>query len=227
MTLIPTSNLEFLKKLKKNNNRDWFNKNKELYLKEHAIIIAFADELLKELNKHDNIETESGKKSLFRIYRDVRFSKDKTPYNCHWSGGFSRATKKLRGGYYFRIEADKAYIAGGFWNPNPQDLKRVRDEIAYDAAPLRKILKNKNFINTFGALQGEQVQKAPKGFPADHPNIDLLKFKQFLLVREFNAKELLSKNFLKEVNQTYKNMRPFFDYMSDVLTSDMNGESII
>jgi len=92
---------------------------------------------------------------------------------------------------------------------------------------MRKILQSKNFVNTFGKLQGDQVQKAPKGFPANHPHIDLLKFKQFLLVREFSSKEVLSKNFLKEVNQTYKNMRPFFDYMSEVLTTNLDGESII
>ena len=89
-------------------------------------IIAFADALLTEMNKHDKIETPSGKESLFRIYKDVRFSKDKTPYNTHWNGAFKRATKKLRGGYYFNIKPGNSFLAGGFWNPEPKDLKRIR-----------------------------------------------------------------------------------------------------
>src|SRR5437868_799730 len=119
---IPESAIDFLKLVKKNNNRDWFNAHKDRYVKEHEAIIAFADAVLFEMNKHDNIETSSGKKSLHRIYRDTRFSKEKTPYKTNWSGSFSRATKKLRGGYYFHIEPGNTFVAGGFWGPNPQDL---------------------------------------------------------------------------------------------------------
>ena len=100
------------------------------------------------------------KKSVHRIYRDIRFSKDKTPYKTNWSGNFKRATIYRRGGYYFHLEPGKSFIAGGFWAPNPQDLKRIRDEIAFDDKPLRKILKRKAFITTFGALQGEQVKNS-------------------------------------------------------------------
>lgn len=224
--IIP-SNIEFLKLLKKNNNREWFSKNKDKYLKEHENIIAFADELLLAMQKHDDIETPSGKASLHRIYRDTRFSKDKTPYKNNWSGSFSRATKKLRGGYYFHIEPGNSFAGGGFWAPNPPDLKRIREEINYDAKPLRAILKSKTFINTFGSLEGEQVQTAPKGYPSNHPDIDLLRYKQFLISKSFTDKEVLSDNFLKELNQTFKNMRPFFDYMSEVLTTDTNGISIV
>ena len=223
---IPASALEFLKLLKKNNNRDWFNAHKDRYLFEQGQMIAFADALLMEMQKHDNIETPSGKKSLHRIYRDTRFSKEKIPYRHEFSGSFSRATKKLRGSYYFHIEPGNSFLGGGFWGPNPQDLKRVRDEIAYDAAPLRKIFKSKPFTETFGALHGEQVKTAPQGFSSDHKNIDLLRFKQYLLIKRFSDKEVLSPGFLKEVNATFKKMRPFFNYMSEVLSTDMNGISI-
>ena len=223
---IPASSLEFLKLIKKNNNRDWFNANKERYLAEHEHLIAFADALLLEMNRHDKIENESGKKSLHRIYRDTRFSKEKTPYKTNWSGGFSRATKKLRGGYYFHIEPGNSFVGGGFWGPNPQDLKRIREEIAYDASGLRKILKSRGFTSTFGSLKGEQVKTAPQGYASDHKDIDLLRYKQFLLMRRFSDKEVLGPGFLKEVNTTFKKMRPFFDYMSEVLGTDMNGISI-
>ena len=188
--------------------------------------MAFADVLLFEMNKHDVIENQSGKKSLHRIYRDTRFSKEKTPYKTNWSGGFQRATKKRRGGYYFHIEAGNTFIAGGFWGPDPKDLKRIRDEFAYDAAPLRKILKSKNFVNTFGTLKGEQIKTTPKGFDADNANIDLLRYKQYIIVKKFTDKEVLSDKFVKQMNDAFKGMRPFLDYMTEVLITDVNGISI-
>jgi uncharacterized protein (TIGR02453 family) len=226
-TQIPDSSFEFLKLVKKNNNRDWFNAHKERYLSEHEHIIAFADALLNEMKKIDNIETESGKKSLHRIYRDTRFSKEKTPYKTNWSGSFSRATKKLRGGYYFHIEPGNSFVAGGFWGPEPKDLKRIREEIAVDAKPLRKIVNSKSFKDTFGKLRGEQLKSAPQGFSSDHKDLDLLRYKQFLLVKKVSDKEVLSSGFLKEAAGTFKKMRPFFDYMSEVLTTDLNGLSIV
>src|SRR5665213_1670705 len=140
---INPSSFAFLKLVAKNNNRDWFNAHKEIYLKELESVAAFAEELLFEMNKHDVIETASGKKSLHRIYRDVRFYKDKTPYKTNWSGRFRRATKLRRGGYYFHLEPGNSFVAGGFWGPEPNDLKRIRDEFAYDAKPFRKILNSK------------------------------------------------------------------------------------
>ena len=226
-TKIKKETIAFLKQLKNNNNRDWFAIHKEKYLKELSQVEAFADALLVEMNKHDVIETPSGKKSLHRIYRDTRFSKDKTPYKTNWSGSFTRATKKRRGGYYFHIEPGNTIIAGGFWNPEPKDLKRIRDEFSHDASPLRKILKNKSFINAFGTLIGEQVKTTPKGFNADNAAIDLIRFKQFLLVRKFSDKEVLSDTFMKQANETFKLMRPFFNYMTEVLTTDTNGISIV
>jgi len=221
---IPRSAFEFLNMLQKNNNREWFNEHKDIYLGETGKIEAFADALLQALSKHDEIETLSGKKALHRIYRDTRFSKDKTPYKTNWSGNFTRATKYRRGGYYFHIEPGNSIIAGGFWAPNNDDLKRVRDDIAFDPAPLQKILKSKTFVHTFGELKGEQLKTAPKGFDKQHEAVDLLRFKQYLLIRRFSDKEVLSPDFLEQANQTYKNMRPFFDYMSEALTTDGNGE---
>ena len=224
ITNIPPSTLKFLKDVQKNNNRPWFNENKARYQTEMENVKAFANNVLKELSKTDNIE---GLK-VFRIYRDTRFSKDKTPYKGHFAGGFKRATKKLRGGYYFHFEpGNKSVIAGGFWAPNPPDLKRIRQEIAADDKPIRKILNSAKFKNTFGELEGEKVKTAPKGFAKDHPAIDLIRHKQFIFHRSFTDKEVTDPKFLKEAIKTFKNMRPFFDYMSEVLTTDLNGVSII
>ncbi|HEY1164906.1 MAG TPA: DUF2461 domain-containing protein [Chitinophaga sp.] len=220
---IHPSSFDFLSALKQNNNRDWFNDHKAQYQQELENMERFADALLTQLNTHDLIETPSGKKSLFRIYRDTRFSNDKTPYKTYWSGSFKRATKQRRGGYYFQIEQGNSFVGGGFWGPEAQDLKRIRDDIAFDAAPLRKILKSKSFTSLFGSLEGEQLKKVPRGYAADHEAADLLKYKQFLLIRRFTDKEVVNGEFLKEASLTFKGMRPFFDYMSEVLSTDVNG----
>jgi uncharacterized protein (TIGR02453 family) len=220
---IPASGLEFLKSLKYNNNREWFSAHKDEFLEQQLFLEAFADGLLAELNVQDSIETPSGKKSLHRIYRDTRFSKDKTPYKTNWSGNFTRASRQRRGGYYFHIEPGNSFIGGGFQQPNAQDLKRIRSDISLDPTPLRNILRSKPFKETFGILRGEQLKTAPKGFNVNDEAIDLLRYKQFLLIKRFTDKEVLSPSFLKDASQVFKNMRPFFDYMSDVLTTDVNG----
>lgn len=221
--VIHPSSFDFLSTLKKNNNRDWFNAHKTLYQKELDLVEAFAEALLEQLNGHDLIETPSGKKGLHRIYRDTRFSKDKTPYKTNWSGNFKRATRYRRGGYYFHLEPGRSFIAGGFWGPVVEDLKRIREDISFDAASLRKILNSASFKSNFKALEGEQLKRVPRGFDADNKAADLLRYKQFLLIRHFPDKEVLSGRFLKEANLTFKAMRPFFDYMSEVLTTDTNG----
>lgn len=227
MSQITKANFQFLKELKSNNNRDWFNANKDEYLIQHQNTIDFADALLTKLNTHDNIETLNGKKSLFRIYRDVRFSKDKSPYKTHWAGGFKRATKQLRGGYYFHIEPGNTMLGGGFWAPNKEDLQRIREDVVADSSELRKILNSKSFKETFGQLEGEQLKTCPKGFDKEHPDVDLLRFKQFIISFRFTDKEVLSDDFVNKVNHTFKKMRPFFDYMSESVTTDSNGVSIL
>ena len=228
MPQISSANFDFLNKVASNNNREWFAENKDEYLKQHQNMIDFADDLLQSVNKHDNIETLNGKKSLYRIYRDVRFSKNKDPYKTHWAGGFKRATKQLRGGYYFHIApGNKTMVAGGFWNPNKDDILRIREDIAMDDSELRKIVSDKKFVATFGELKGDQLKTAPKGFPKDHESIDLLRYKQFIVWKNFTDKEVMSKDFTKLADNTFKAMRPFFDYMSDVLTTDLNGSPII
>lgn len=224
---IPKSSLDFLRQLKENNNKPWFDENKSTYLKELSHIESFAGALLEELSKTDVLETASGKKSVYRIYRDIRFSKDKTPFKTFWGGSFTRATSARRGGYYFHLEQGNSFFAGGFWGPNAQDLKRIRTEFANDAAPMQEILHSKSFVETFGTLQGEQLKTAPKGFDKDHEAIDLLRFKQFLIIKRFNDKEILSANFLEQALQTCINMRPFFDYMSEILSTDSNGGSVL
>lgn len=223
---IDAQSLDFLNQLKQNNNRDWFNAHKEWFEKEQQKIQNFASAVLADLNTHDVIETPSGKKNLHRIYRDTRFSTNKSPYKTNWNGHFRRAAKHRRGGYYFHIEPGHTFLAGGFWGPVSADMKLIRDNIAFDSSPLRKILNSAGFKSTFGTLRGEQLKTAPKGFSADHEAIDLLRYKQFVLVRSFSDDEVLTPGFIAEAGKTYRHMRPFFDYMSEVLTTDVNGMAL-
>jgi uncharacterized protein (TIGR02453 family) len=225
--VINKDSIDFLKELSKNNNRGWFNDNKDQYIEAHNNIIAFADALLLEMNKHDKIETASGKNSVFRIYKDVRFAKDKTPYNTHWSGSFKRATKKLRGGYYFRIEPGNSFLAGGFWGPDSNDIKRIRQDIDLNHKTWRNLLADETLVKTYGRMMGEQLGSVPRGYSKDNPAIDLLRYKQFLLKHEFTDEEVCSRDFIYNVNDGFKKMRPFFDFMSEILTTDANGISAI
>lgn len=225
--VIPQSSLDFLLQLKENNNKPWFEEHKPEYLIELEHVQNFADALLKELSKTDVLETQSGKKSVYRIYRDIRFAKDKTPFKTFWGGSYTRATSARRGGYYFHLEKGNSFFAGGFWGPNAADLKRIRSEFAHDPESFRKILNSKTFKKTFGVLQGEQLKTTPKGFDPDHEAIDLLRFKQFLIIKRFTDEEVLSPLFLEQALETFQNMRPFFDYMSEVLSTDINGASVL
>ena len=224
---IKKESIDFLKTLSKHNDREWFAKHKDKYTDANENIIDFAAALLAEMNRHDTIETVSGKQSLHRIYRDVRFSKEKTPYNTHWSGGFKRATKKLRGGYYFHIQPGGSFLAGGFWGPSPQDLQRIRQDIDFNYKDWNKMLAGKTLKNTFGQIIGAQVGSAPRGYAKDHPGIELLRYKQYLLKHDFTDAEVLSPDFVKKANAVFKNMRPFLNFMSEILTTDSNGVSVL
>lgn len=224
---ITRSNFDFLRQLSENNHRDWFNENKKWYQTEHQNAIEFADELLKKLSAHDQIKTPSGKKSLMRIYRDVRFSKDKSPYNPRWAGGFGRVKPQLRGGYYFHLKPGHVVVGGGFFNPNAQDLKLIRDHIAQDDEPLRKVLNDATFKQVFGTLDGDQVKTAPKGFDKEHPAIDLLRYKSMYVFHEFSDAEALSPDFADKAIEVWLAIRPFFDVMTEILTTDLNGISLI
>lgn len=221
-TTIQKSTLKFLKDLSQNNNREWFAENKPTYQAALENVKAFQSDLFNLMSEHDELESQK----LFRIYKDVRFSKDKTPYKNNFGGSFVRATKWRRGGYYFQIQPNNSFLAGGFWNPNSADIKRIRTEISNDADEYRAILSDPTFAKTFGTIEGNQVKTAPRGFAKDDPAIDLLRYKQHIAVHRFDNKTVLSQDFIHKVNEAFKAIRPFFDYMSTVLTTDENGVPI-
>jgi len=214
---------EFLENLKNNNSREWFAEHKIEFKELETKVKAFYTSLMDKLKTHDEIE----KFKMFRIYRDVRFSKDKTPYKTHFAGSFSRAGLRLRGGYYLRIKPGETFIAAGFWEPNKEDLFRIRKEFETDATEVRAIMNSKSFQNIWGKIQGDELKTGPSGFDKQDPNIDLIKKKQFIFVRNFSDKEVLAPDFLDQVHVSFQAIRPYFDLMSEILTTNLNGEYLL
>jgi uncharacterized protein (TIGR02453 family) len=222
---IQKSTFKYLKALQKNNNRDWFAETKPTYVEAQKNAKQVFAAINEKLQSHDEIE----KSKMMRIYRDVRFSHDKTPYKPHFANSYSRLGKELRGGYFLRIRPGESFLAGGFWEPSKEDLFRIRKEIALDASEIRAVLADKNYKRFFGGEfeSFSELKTAPRGFDKEHKDIDLLRKKGFIASRNFTDEEVLSENFIEEVNKSYKALRPFFNLFSDILTTNLNGESII
>tara|TARA_B100000767_G_scaffold106436_1_gene102186 strand:+ start:1761 stop:2435 length:675 start_codon:yes stop_codon:yes gene_type:complete len=222
---IQKSTFKYLKALQKNNNRDWFAETKPTYVEAQKNAKQVFAAINEKLQSHDEIE----KSKMMRIYRDVRFSHDKTPYKPHFANSYSRLGKELRGGYFLRIRPGESFLAGGFWEPSKEDLFRIRKEIALDASEIRAVLADKNYKRFFGGKfeSFSELKTAPRGFDKEHKDIDLLRKKGFIASRNFTDEEVLSENFIEEVNKSYKALRPFFNLFSDILTTNLNGESII
>jgi len=217
--------LDFLKSLEENNNREWFTENKSSFLEVEAEFKTLVANVQDGLSAIDLIDTESTK--IYRIYRDVRFSEDKTPYHLHRSVGFKRATNERRGGYYLRIKRGESAIVGGFFGPNSADMLHIRKQIQQEPEPLTEIIQSTDVIDYFGGLHGEQVKSAPRGFNKEDPAIDLLKYKQLLLRKDFSNEEVAAPDFSQKIVEGFSKMRPFFDYMSEILTTDLNGKPLV
>lgn len=213
---------EFLSALQQNNNREWFAENKEVYESAKEAAYAFFESISNELSKID----EFSKFKMYRIYRDVRFSADKSPYKNHFGAIYSRRQPHNRGSFYVHLEPNNTFIGGGFWNPDKEDLLRIRKGIETED-DLEIILNEPKLKKDFGGLFGEALKTAPKGFDKDHPRIDLIRYKQFLLKRDFSNKFVFEADLKDQVINGYQTMRPFFMYMTDVLTTNENGESIL
>lgn len=211
--------LDFIKKLEKNNNREWFVDNKKSFEEAKEIAGELFNNVYNELKVTDSLEPLK----IYRIYRDVRFSKDKTPYKTHFSMYMGRLQPDFRGGYYLHIQPGKSFIGIGFFDPNKEDLLRIRKEIELDDE-LQTILNSKDIRSTFGNLEGDEVKTAPKGFDKTHERIALLKKKQFLLMHQFTDEDVLNPEFYKKAVSVFQKSRPFVDYMTDILLTNLNGE---
>lgn len=219
MASLSKKSLTFLKELSNNNNREWFTDNKPRYKEANDEFKGFMNEVLSDFSEYDTIE----KLKVFRIYRDVRFSKDKTPYKTFLSASMARDGKFRRGGYYFSFQPGEHFVGGGFWNPESKDLKYIREGIIREEDQYRKLIASDNVSKYFGGVHGDAVKTAPRGFDKDHPALDLIRNKQFLLSKTFDDKTALSSEFKDILVDSFRKMMPYFDFISDILVYDENG----
>lgn len=212
---------DFLKRLEKNNNRDWFKDHKSDFENAKNLANNLFNKMYVTISEIDELEPLK----IFRIYKDVRFSADKTPYKTHFSAQMGRLKPHNRGGCYLQIQPGNSFLAIGFWEPNKEDLFRIRKEFELDDA-FEKVLSNTTLKKVFPDLIGEELKTAPKGFDKMHERIHLIRKKQFLLIRNFSDEEVLNENFLSTIVKSYSAAKPFVTYFTNILTTNLNGESI-
>ena len=218
MGTIKKSTLDFLTSVKCNNNRDWFNANRLLYSEAKDNFESFVQEIIDEIITFEPImKGLEAKSCVYRINRDIRFSNDKSPYKSHFGAFIVRGGRKngdKYAGYYFHIEPGKSIMAGGAYMPPSPWLSAIREKISDYPEEFIKITNSKEFIKYFGSLDGEKLKTAPKGYPKDHPHVELLKFKSYLVVNEAPDKLVLSNDYKDHVIKVFKAMKPLNDYLN-------------
>ncbi|MCS3529702.1 DUF2461 domain-containing protein [Chryseobacterium sp. JUb7] len=214
--ILSPKTFEFLKKLNKNNNREWFNENKDLYTESQQNVIIFLEELIKEMAEFDEeLAKIDAKKSLFRIYRDTRFSKDKIPYKTNFGASLGMGKGSQKGGYYLHLEPGKSFIAGGIYMPESSVLKELRKEISLYGEDFIKILNNKDFKKYFPELDQEgKLKKIPQGFEKEDPMAEYLKLKNFIVVYPVKDEEILDKNAPENLSKIFRLMKPLNDFLN-------------
>lgn len=213
--------LKFLKSLSRNNNREWFDRNKETYLALKDEFEKFVSVVLSDIIPFDaSLAGLDPKRLTYRIYRDVRFSKDKTPYKTNFSAAISSGGKTMgTPGYYFQLEpGGKSFVAAGLYMPEPETLNKVRQEIDYNGERLEKVLKDAKFKKLYGQFwRGDQLKSVPKGYAKDHPRIELLKLKSFLVEHSFTDEEVVGKVFRKKLVETMRIAKPLVYFLKEAM----------
>jgi uncharacterized protein (TIGR02453 family) len=212
--------LKFLKEIARNNNREWFEKNKPRYLTAKEKFEDFLEAFHKELLKFDeSLAGLNPRKLGFRIYRDVRFSKDKRPYKVNMGAGFSPAGKMMQQpGYYIHIEPGKSFVAGGMYMPTPENLAKIRQEIDYNSKSMLKILNDKPFKKLFDGLDDfDKLKTMPKGYPKDHNHGELLKHKSYIVSHSFTDKEVTDKKFVSQTAAACKQIKRLNDFLNNAI----------
>ena len=218
--MLQSFTLQFLKDLKKNNNKYWFDEHRKQYESSRSDFLLLIGSLKKSIANFDHpIGMLNDKECVFRINRDVRFSKNKDPYKNNMAGYFNKSGKKGNGaGYYLHVEPGKTMVAGGIWMPLPADLAKIRQEIDYNFADWKKVINNKTFSSNFGKVESADVLvRPPKGYDENNPAIGFLKMKNFFVSKPFTNAELLDKAFVNKVAKTFKAMKPMIDFLNKAI----------
>jgi uncharacterized protein (TIGR02453 family) len=213
--------IPFLLALRENNDREWFQLNKKQYEAAKTEVEGFVNQLIPEISRFDPaVKLVSAKDCMFRIFRDVRFSKDKSPYKINMGAWITRAGRKSPGpGYYLHIQPGGSFLAGGVYMPMPDQLKRIRQEVFYNADEFKGILDSKGFKKYFSGLSEMDKQKlAPRDFPKDFPDIDLLKHKHYTVDAPLSDKQVNDPGLLKHAVTVFEAMKPLQDFLTRALT---------
>lgn len=223
--MLSKDSVQFLDDLKANNNRDWFLDNKkryEVFKKDYQKLVGDFLDVMKPLDP--SLEMLEVKNCTFRINRDIRFSKDKSPYKDHLGIWMSSGVKgNNRSGYYIHIAKSGSFIAGGFYCPEAEDLKKVRKEIAYFYEDLEEILHNKNFKTAFGDFDRNEnnlLKNPPRGYEKEHPAIEFLKLKSFETSQKFDIIEVTKEDFVAKMSKRLILLKPLNDFINRALTSE-------
>lgn len=215
--MLQSSTIQFLKALKKNNNKEWFDKNRKIYEQAKADYLNFVTILLNEIQGFDTSLMElQPKQCIFRLNRDVRFSKNKDPYKTNFGASFSKGAKKVQSaGYYFHLEPGENFVGGGLWMPMAPDLNKVRQEIDYCYKEFSSILKKPAFKSTYGDMDNSmKLVRPPKGFDIDNPALEYLKLKSFVVTRSIKDTELTDKQLVKNVVKDFKTIAPLVHFLN-------------
>ncbi len=208
--------LDFLSKLRENNNREWFQEHKPKYEEAKNEMLRGIASLIQEISSFDSdyIQTEP-KQCLFRIYRDVRFSKNKDPYKINMGGFIVKGGRKSgNAGYYLHLEPGNSFVGGGIYGPDSAHLKAIREEIAYEGDVLQKILNTNKFKKYFSQIQGDSLVRSPKGFDPESKYIDYLKMKSFTVLYPLNKEILESDHFIERIAPIFELMKDFNDFLN-------------
>ena len=213
---IEASTLHFLKNLSINNNREWFTENKDQYIAAQQNVLNMVENLIEKIGAFDEeIMKIDAKKSLYRIYRDVRFSKDKSPYKTNFGAGLGMGKGNKISGYYLHIEPGKSFLAGGVYQPEPSVLKEIRKEISMNAKEFQEILQQDDFRNNFRGLSVEgKLQRVPNGFDKDDPMAEFLKLKNLIVVHPISDDALMEENATNNMAKIFQSMKPLNDFLS-------------
>lgn len=215
--MLQPSTFKFLSELGKNNHKDWFDKHKADYEAAKKNTEDYVTELKNAMavSVEPALADQKAKDMMFRIYRDVRFSKDKIPYKDHFGIYLSRSGKKAPdAGYYLHIQPGGSFIAGGLWQPEPNALKAIRQEIDYNFGEFQSILTAATFKKHFKKLEGEALKTVPQGYAADNPAIEYLKMKSFIVSSKIDDAELLSKTSVPKLVKMFMAMKPLVDFLN-------------
>lgn len=210
--------LQFLNNLAENNNREWFHSNKKDYDKVKIEFENFCQEVLTGLsNFQEDLHNTTAKSCILRINRDIRFATDKSPYKKYLGAGFGPGGKSSgKVDFYLQIQPNESFLGGGMWSPTSTQLAHFRQEIDYNPERLKNIIEKGEFKDYFNEIHGEKVKKMPKGYPMNHPDIDLLKYKQLFFVHRYSNEMVFSRGFAEEIINGCKILKPYLDYVNNV-----------